>query len=343
MGSGQLRQDVHRVLRSLRRLESDYPRKPDPPPLPGGRTIKVDDRGEMFFREVPAQEGQEDAPTIVLLHGWTISADLNWFSGVYDVAARYGRVIAPDIRGHGRGLRSNVPFTLEDAADDVAALIEQLDAAPAVLVGYSMGASIALLCAERHPDQVAGLVLASVGLQWRGDLWERVLWLVMGFVEYVLRWGAPDGITERYLRHAVERSPDLEPYLGWVKAEARRGDPSAIGHAAKALADFDARELVKQIKVPTSVVLTKWDRLIRPRRQRELAEAIEGAQVVEVDGKHNAWMVLPDEWAAAVDEAIKQVTSANREEPGDPTVRGDHRPSEEARTGEAERTELAHA
>ena len=37
---------------------------------------------------------------------------------------------------------------------------------------------IALLCAERHPDTVAGLVLASVGLQWRDDLWDRIVWLV---------------------------------------------------------------------------------------------------------------------------------------------------------------------
>ncbi|MDQ4098656.1 MAG: hypothetical protein M3144_12415, partial [Actinomycetota bacterium] len=82
MGRSQLRQEVHGLLRSLRRLESGDPQRPIPPPLPGGRTIKIDDRGEMFFREVPAQQGQEDAPTIVLLHGWTISADLNWFSGV---------------------------------------------------------------------------------------------------------------------------------------------------------------------------------------------------------------------------------------------------------------------
>lgn len=338
MGRTELRGEVQRVLKFLRRLEPGDPQRPIPPPLPGGRTVKIDGRGEMFVREIPGQEGE---PTIVLLHGWTLSADLNWFSGVYDVASKHGRVIAPDIRGHGRGLRSDIPFTLEEAADDVASLIEHLDAAPAVLVGYSMGGSIALLCAERHPHVVAGLVLASVGLQWRDDLWERLVWLGMGFTEYILRWGAPEGIVERYLRHAVEQSPDLEPYLGWVKAEARRGDPSAIGYAAKALAQFDATELVVNVKVPSAVVVTRHDSLIRERRQRELVEAIEGAHVVDVDGKHNAWMVLPEEWSAAVGEAIEHVTSASEATQGDPALRGEDRPIEDARIGEAERAKVA--
>ncbi|MDQ3978031.1 MAG: alpha/beta hydrolase [Actinomycetota bacterium] len=338
MGRRELRSGVRRVLKFLRRVESGDPRKPVPPPLPGGRTVTVEGRGEMFVREIPGGEGD---PTIVLLHGWTLSADLNWFSGVYDVASQHGRVLAPDIRGHGRGLRSEVPFTLEAAADDLACLIEQLDAGPAVLVGYSMGGSIALLCAARHPHLVAALVLASVGVQWRDDLWERIIWLGMGFTEYVLRWGAPEGIVERYLRHAVEQSPDLEPYLGWVKAETRRGDPSAIGHAASALAKFDASELVKDINVPTAVVVTKHDALIRERRQRELVEAMEGAHVVEVDGKHNAWMVLPEEWSAAIGEGIEYVTSHNPATQGDPTTRGEGRAIEEAGTGEEEREKVA--
>ena len=60
------------------------------------------------------------------------------------------------------------------------------------------------------------------------------LWLGLGFAEYVLRFGAPSGITDRYVRHAVEQSPELDGYEGWVKAEARRGDASDIGNAARA-------------------------------------------------------------------------------------------------------------
>lgn len=305
--------NVRTLLGFLRRVEIGDPTEPLPPPLPAARVVNVPGRGEMFVRDGPgAEKGTNSGGTsIVLLHGWTLSADLNWFAGGYEVAAAHGRVVAPDIRGHGRGLRSEQPFTLEAAADDVAGMLQEVDAAPGILVGYSMGGSIALLCAARHPELVRGLVLISTGLQWRASLWERVMWLSMGFVEYGLRWGTPKGITERYLRYSVEHTPDLEPYLGWVKAEVRRGDPADIGHAAKALARFDARQLVRDIDVPVAVVVTCRDHLIRNRRQQELARSIPGARAIEVDGAHNAWLIRASEFSSAVDEAIGTVVQAS--------------------------------
>lgn len=276
--------------------------EPFPPHLPEGRVVAVPDRGEMFIREARAEGG--GAPVITLLHGWTLSADLNWFSGGYDVAARHGRMIAPDIRGHGRGLRSERPFTLEAAADDVAALLATLGVDRTVVVGYSMGGSIGLLLADRHPDLVQGLVLAATGLQWRASIRERFVWMGLAGVEYVLRFGAPSGITDRYLRLAAEESPDLEPFSGWLKGEARRGDASDIAAAGRSLSTFDARELAAAIDVPVAVVVTRRDHLIWARKQRALAAAIPGARTVEVDGAHNSWMVRPKEFSEAVDEAL---------------------------------------
>jgi pimeloyl-ACP methyl ester carboxylesterase len=307
----ELRNEVRHALHFIRRLENDQPQEPLPPPLPPGRIVDVEGRGEMFVRQ---QEGRASEATVVLVHGWALSADLNWFPGSYEVAARYGPVIAPDVRGHGRGLRSEKPFTLEAAADDIAALIASVSAAPAVIVGYSMGGSLAMLCAARHPELIGGLVLASTGLQWRATWRERVMWASMAVVEYGLRFGAPKGLTERYLRSAVELSPDLQQYRGWVKAEVRRGDPSDIGHAGKALARFDARELARDIDVPTAVVVTCLDRLIRSDRQRELAVAM-GAQLIEIEGAHNAWLVRPKEFSAAVDQGLEYVFSRQSRAP----------------------------
>ena len=170
-----------------------------------------------------------------------------------------------------------------------------------------MGSSIALLLAHTAPDLAAGLVLASSGLQWRASIYERVVWKAMAGVEYVLRFGAPTGITDRYLRHAVQQSPDLGPYRSWLKAEARRGDPTDIAHAGRELAAYDARVLAETIDVPSVVVVTARDQLIRKSRQHRLAQVIRGARTIEVDGAHNAWMVKPVEFAAAVDEALSIV------------------------------------
>jgi pimeloyl-ACP methyl ester carboxylesterase len=272
---------------------------PAPPDIPEGRTVNVPERGEMFIRQ-----GGDDGPPIVLLHGWALTADLNWFTGIFDVAMGKGRMIAPDLRGHGRGMRSDEPFTLEGAADDVAALIEHLGLAPAVLVGYSMGGSVALMMAERQPQTVSGMVLVSTALQYKSDFLERLQWTSVGLVEYVLRFGAPKGIVDRYLRRAAELSPDLDRFSGWIKGEVRRGDPTDIAAAGRSISAFDARGFAGDIRVPTAVVVSQRDLMVKAVRQEELADAIPDSHRVELDGAHNAWMVQPKEYGKAVDEGL---------------------------------------
>jgi 3-oxoadipate enol-lactonase len=290
----------------LRPLVVTQAEPPLPPPLPPGRLVFVPKRGEMLVREVaPARD--TGAPTILLLHGWTLCADLNWFA-LYAALARHARVLAMDIRGHGRGIRSEQRFTLEAAADDAVALLEELDAGPAIVVGYSMGGSIGLLMWRRHPEHVAGLVLQSTALQWRCALHERVLWSSMAGLEYVLRFGVPHGLTERYVRDAAEKNPDLHPVLPWLKAEALRGNPSDLAAAGRGLSAFDARPYAGRIDVPTAVIVTQRDQLIRADRQRELADAIPGAKVIEIDAAHNGWLVKPDLVCDAIETGLGLVT-----------------------------------
>ena len=87
----------------------------------------------------------------MLLHGWIASGGLNWFNAFGPLSQRYS-VIAPDMRGHGRGIRVRRRFRLADCADDVAALLEHLDTGPAIVVGYSMGGPVAQLLWRRHPE-----------------------------------------------------------------------------------------------------------------------------------------------------------------------------------------------
>lgn len=286
----------------LRPLEAAQAEPPLPPPLPPGRLVDVPKRGEMLVRELPSARGP-DAPTVLLLHGWTLCADINWFA-VYPALARHATVLAMDVRGHGRGIRSEQRFTLEAAADDAAALLDHLDAGPAVVVGYSMGGSIALLMWRRHPHSVAGLVLQSTALHWRAALYERVLWSSMAGLEYVLRFGVPHGLAERYLRHAAEQNREIRPVLPWLKAEARRGNPSDLAAAGRALSAFDARPYASRIHVPTAVIVSGRDRLIWAVRQRELAGAIPGAELVEIDVAHDGWLVQPDVVGAALETAL---------------------------------------
>jgi pimeloyl-ACP methyl ester carboxylesterase len=301
-----------RFRRFARRLERTDAQPPVPPAgLPPARIVELPGRGEVFVREQPGAPGQ---PTILLLHGWTASADLNWFRAYQAVAAE-GRLLAIDHRGHGRGMRSEQRFTLEDAADDAAALLRTLDAGPAIVVGYSMGGPIAMLVAHRHPDLVAGLVLEATALEWQASWRERVVFRFMAALEFVLRSGRPKGLLDRTLRDAVHQAPDLEPLVPWLQAELRRGDPSAIADAGRALGLFDARPLAPSFTMPAAVVLTTKDRLVRPRKQRQLAHAIPGAHTFEIEGDHDCPLVLPGPFARQTVAAVRDVAQ-RRARPG---------------------------
>lgn len=312
MSQTDWRAEWSRARNFARRLPRTDPQAPVPPPgLPPARIVELPGRGEVFVRERPGRPGQ---PTVLLLHGWTASADLNWFRAYEGVAAE-ARLLAVDHRGHGRGLRSEERFTLEDAADDAAALLRTLDAGPAIVVGYSMGGPIAMLVAHRHPDVVDGLVLEATALEWRASLRERVIFRFMAVLEFILRSGRHQGLIERSLREAVLQAPDLEPLVPWLQGELRRGDAAAIADAGRALGRFDARPFAPSFTVPAAVVVTTRDRLVRPRKQRRLARAIPGASTFEIEGDHDCPLVLPGPFVRQTVAAIRDVAQ-RRERPG---------------------------
>lgn len=100
-------------------------------------------------------------PSILALHGFTGSA-ATW-DGLAGALGDGRRLIAPDLLGHAGSDAPSDParYAMERQSDDLAALLDVLAAAPADVVGYSMGARLALVLALRHPGAVRGLVLES--------------------------------------------------------------------------------------------------------------------------------------------------------------------------------------
>jgi pimeloyl-ACP methyl ester carboxylesterase len=307
-----LRDEARRLSRLARPLGPRQPDAPIPPLLPPGRVVDLPGRGEIFLRDTGANPDAfgdtPDAgrPTVLLLHGWTVSADLNFFTSFDELSPAY-RVVAPDHRGHGRGLRSEQPFSLEDCADDAAALLRHLGLGPAVVVGYSMGGAIALLLWHRHPALVAGIVFSGTALEWRDSVKDRLVWRGMSVFEVVLRNGTGDGLVERVLRETVEECPTLEPYRAWVTGEFHRGHPADLAGAGRALSNYDGRPLAAGIDVPCAVVVTTRDQLVAPAKQRRLARATR-AHVFEVDGDHLAPFNRGPQFAAALRAAIDHVS-----------------------------------
>ncbi|HSH60755.1 MAG TPA: alpha/beta hydrolase [Acidimicrobiales bacterium] len=294
------------TLRRARRIcsaLSHEPETPVPPPnLPVGRVVYVPGRGEMFLRE---EQGPDGSIPVLLLHGWTATADTTWFS-VYPALAVDRTVLALDHRGHGRGLRAESPFSLDECADDAAALLDLLGIKRAIVAGYSMGGAVAMLMWKRRPDLVAGLVLSGTALEWRSRPRERVLWGSLVLLDVVLRAGGGDGLVQRYLREAMQDSPDVGALRAWVGSELKRGYFRDVAAAGRALANFDARAFAPSIDVPCATVVTTSDRLVPPGKQRALTRAI-GAREFPVHGDHDAPLVRAKDFAGAMADAVTSV------------------------------------
>jgi 3-oxoadipate enol-lactonase len=243
--------------------------------MPPARTVFAPDRGELFVRDTGGE-----GPTVMLLHGWVASADLNWW-GAYDTLAAAGyRVLAVDHRGHGRGLRPLTPFRMTDCAGDAAAALRLLDAGAALVVGYSMGGAIAQLMARDHSDVVSGLVLSATAQHWQ-DPETRRAFKALGLVG-VLLTVAPGWTWRTALRRIGLRDSQE---TAWMLSEMMRHSVPDLVEAGRELIRFDSRQWLRPLPVPTAVVLTSRDDAVPPRKQHELAAALE-AQVFEAPINH---------------------------------------------------------
>lgn len=101
-------------------------------------------------------------PPVLLLHGFTGRAS-DWSPFVRPIREAGHRTIVLDLLGHGRSDSPTDParHAIERQAEDVAAILRQIDAVPAFVVGYSMGARVALRLALTEPALVQGLILES--------------------------------------------------------------------------------------------------------------------------------------------------------------------------------------
>lgn len=283
---------------SRRASRPDAPSRdvPVPPvPLPPGRTVLVHDRGEFFVRDTGG-----DGPVVLLVHGWMFPSDLNWAQTYGPLQDAGYRVLAMDLRGHGRGLRAADPFRLVDCADDAAGVLRALGVPPALVVGYSMGGPVTQLLAKRHPSLVAGFVLCATALDW-SDPRMKAFWRAMGGLRVVL--GAfPQGAWKAGLRLAGAPSRGSS----WVAGELSRGSARDLAEAGRELGRFDSSGWAGELVPPAAVILTTRDRLVPPRKQDALARAL-GVQPHRVDGDHDACSVEPQRFTAALLAALSAI------------------------------------
>ena len=217
-------------------------------------------------------------PLVVLLHPLAGSGAL-WRRLVDELSPDF-HVATPDARGHGASGWDGAPFSIPDLADDVAALVEHLDAGPARIAAMSMGGCTAIALAIRHPDLVDRLVLADTTADYgptKAEAWaER----------------ADQAVT-------VSRPQQLGFQLDrWFSVDFREQDPTEVdriaaiftatdsaAHAAacRAMGAFDDSGSLGGISTPTLVLVGEDDYATPPAMAKALHDGI----------AHSALHVLP--------------------------------------------------
>ncbi len=273
--------------------------------LPGAarRVLELPGRGPTVVWDAPGPPG---APTLVLVHGVTLTAALNW-GGIVETLGRHYRVVLVDQRGHGDGLLSGA-FRLEDCADDLAAVAEQLGIERLVVVGYSMGGVIAQLMWRRHPRLAAGLVLCSTARNVSGGPWEQSASLMMpGLITAAMWMPAAVAMRADLVGAALLDSECNPAQRRWALSEMRRTSLVDALSAMQAVGEFTSHAWIGSVDVPTAVVVTRHDRVVPARRQWKLARALPDATVVELDGGHDVFLHSPARFGAAVESACAAV------------------------------------
>jgi pimeloyl-ACP methyl ester carboxylesterase len=262
-----------------------------------GRTVFVDER-EFFVREI----GPENAPPLVLAHGWSFDGEMNFFQIITELSQRY-RLIVPDHRNHGKSDRIRGSFEIEDLAADLAGVLTELGYDKVNLLGYSMGGMAAQVFAHRYPERVDHLILAATAAYPidRFRIPTRVVfWLARAFARVSTKEAAM--FTYHYLiRHdLIDASAER-----WMWAALLNRDPTLFYESGNAAWRYDARDWVGEISVPTMVIIPVKDEVVPTRAQRDLAARLDDPTVVEIEGVgHDSVLSRPEEYIKAIDNFL---------------------------------------
>ncbi|MFS0727093.1 alpha/beta fold hydrolase [Paenibacillus sp. 1P07SE] len=208
--------------------------------------------------------GKDAGPTVILLHGYCGSSA--YWKDVLPVLQHAGRVIVPDLRGHGA---SSAPadevYGMEDFADDIIRLMDHLYVRQATLIGHSLGGYITLAVAERYAERLNGFGLvhstaypdseeAKAGRDRAVETIERD-----GVAAFV------DGLVPKlFAPEHLESMPDQVARVKEIGRGTSRHGAAAAARGMKARPDRN--DVLKSTLLPVLLVAGGKDGVIAPER-----------------------------------------------------------------------------
>ncbi|MGW4637213.1 alpha/beta fold hydrolase [Sphaerisporangium sp. NPDC004334] len=244
---------------------------------------------------------------LVLLHGGYVDHGM-WDDQIPVLASRY-RVIAPDARGHGRSANATEPYR---PTDDLAALLRHLGTGPAVLVGVSMGAGLAVDTALEHPDLVGAVVVTGAGTS---EPYFTDPWTVQAMTAWhaAMAAGDLDASVEGFMAFAAgphRTLADLDPRVVSRLRRMARSTMSkhAAGEPHLLVPVRDTWQRVAEIDVPVLAINGAADSPDHIAMAVRLAGAVADGRAVSIDGAaHYPNMERPATYHQALEDFLRTV------------------------------------
>lgn len=246
-------------------------------------------------------DGPENGPALVFSN--SLGTDLRVWEDVVAELAREFRILRYDKRGHGLSQATPPPYSIEDHAHDLAALMHALSIESAIVCGLSVGGMIAMMLASEHPQLVRGLVLSDTAHKiGTAEMWNSR----MHAIEHKGIDVVADGVLERWLSASFRNH---KPYdtLGWRNMLTRTPPDGYLGTCA-AIRDADLTERAERIAVPTLCLCGSEDGATPPELVRSLSRIIPDALFRLIDGAgHLPCVEKPAEFADEMTRFFREV------------------------------------
>lgn len=244
--------------------------------------------------------GPADAPAIAFSNA--LGAALGIWDQVADALSRDFRILRYDTRGHGGSAAANRAITIDDLADDFAALISFAHIDRAHIVGVSLGGMTSLALAARQPHRVRSLtVVAAAARVPPPDMWEQRAATVRAGGTAAL----VDQVMARWFTEGFRANhPGI---LADIRAGFLSADAEGYALCAEALAGMDLRAALADIKAPTRIVAGSEDAVTPPVMSEALKAGIAGSTLTIIPGA--AHMIPAENPGAIIDEIRASIGS----------------------------------
>lgn len=263
--------------------------------------LTVDDT-RLYYEDVG------DGEPIVFIHGLG-SSSRDWFAQVPHFEDRY-RVIRVDLRGHGQSERPSGPYHIAQFARDVAVTLRKLDAAPAHVVGLSMGGMVALQLAADAPHLVRSLVVVNSAIDVRPESWED-LWF------YLSRRTAVQVLGMRRVGRLIANRLFVKPEQEDLRREFIKrwatNDKQAYLWSIDAIMGWGVDGRLSSIRVPTLLISSDHDYTPISEKNHAVAKMPNATLVVMEDARHAVPVEKPEPFNAIVDDFLTSLTGSHRE------------------------------